>query len=81
MLQEPFGFKNQFLRRQKFKILTTHPHILWCPIDIIDVDAKTQKKIKIKINAEEITETEGVILTFIGDKNSLHYLFILELDN
>jgi hypothetical protein len=40
ILEEPFGFKNELPRKLKFRIISTHPHILWSTQDAIEVDAR-----------------------------------------
>ena len=52
ILEEPFAFKNDLPKKIKLKAFSTKPHILWSVADFIDIEARAEKQIKIKINGE-----------------------------
>lgn len=65
----------------KYSAFSTREEILWCAGESFEVEAKSEAKIKIKINAEIVTRNERVILCLKSSKVSFYYQFNLVVDD
>jgi hypothetical protein len=80
-MEYSFTFQNDVARKLKLRVLSTHPHIVWSTQETVEVEGRSEKVFKLKINGEEICSNLSVIVTLVGGKKIFHYLFVFELDN